>query len=63
MDAADESCSPFLGILRYKDQIHLEFTIAVFSTPCWKLPKNKASMDKRRTESWDQERGEMGRFQ
>lgn len=27
-----------------KDHIHLEFAIATFSTVCWKMPKNEASI-------------------
>lgn len=57
---------PFLGIMRHKDHIHLEFTIAVFPTMGWKLSKNKASIGKSRTEmgqsGWGDEEVSMTSF-
>lgn len=59
-----KGCSPLLGIMRQKDHIHLELTIAaVFPTTCWKMPKNEVSIDKSRTERRDKGNREMRKFQ
>lgn len=64
MDAADEGVALFFLESRDMRTIYLplEFTIAAFSTMCWKLSKNEASIDKSRNERWDKGARETGRL-
>lgn len=63
IDAVDERVAFFfLESQDTRTWIHLEFRTAAFSTMCWKLPKNEASIDKSRTEKQDKRNREMKRF-